>query len=204
MKLIGRATALLLNPKAEWTRIEAEPTTVRAIMTGWVAPLAAIGPIVKLIGSQVAGVTGDGMHMPPPLISAVTEALIGYALSLLGVYVLARIVNGLAVTFKGRRDEVQAMKLAAYGATAMYLAGVFELLPILRWFEFAGLYSMVLIFVGLPIVMHAPKKRVLAYTAVTLLAGIGLIILLTLTVLWTKDMFAPDVPASAWNYTPPE
>jgi hypothetical protein len=48
-----------------------------------------------------------------------------------------------------------------------------------------------------------PRKRALAYTAVTMLAGIALAILLSLIVLWTKDMFTPDIPASAWNYTPP-
>lgn len=202
--MIRRVGAILTTPKTEWVRIAAEPASVRSIMLGWVAPLAAIGPVAKLISSQLLNYMGDGMHMPPPFVSALTEAVIGYLLSLLGVYVLSLIVNGLAVTFKGRSDPVQALKLAAYGATAAYLAGVLQIWPPLEIFQVAGLYSLYLIFAGLPILMHVPRKRALGYTAVTMLAGIAITILLTLVVLATKDVFAPGVPASAWNYTPPE
>lgn len=201
---IRRIGALLATPRAEWVRIAAEPASVRSVMLGWVAPLAAIGPGAKLIASQLIRYTGDGMHMPPPFTTALTEAVISYLLSLVAVYALSLIVNGLAVTFKGKRDNVQALKLAAYGATAAYLAGAFQIWPRLELLEVAGLYSLYLIFAGLPILMHVPRKRALAYTAVTMLAGIGLTILLALVVLWTKDMFTPDMPASAWNYTPPE
>jgi len=203
MVTIARIKAILMTPKAEWVQIAAEPMSVRSIMLGWVMPLAAIGPVAKLIASQLIRYAGDGMHVPPPLASALTEAVLGYLLSLVAVYLLSRIVNGLAVTFKGKRDHVQALKLSAYGATAAYLAGAFQIWPRLEILEVAGLYSLYLIFAGLPILMHVPRKRALAYTVVTMLAGIGLTILLTLTVLWTKDMFSPDIPASAYNYTPP-
>lgn len=201
---IARIGAILTTPKAEWVRIAAEPMSVRSILLGWVAPVAAIGPVAKLIGSQILRYANDGMHLPPPFVSALTEAVISYLLVLVSVYVLALIVNGLAVTFKGKRDLVQALKLAAFGATPSYLAAIFEIWPPLRIFEMVGLYSLYLIFAGLPILMHVPRKRALAYTAVTMLAGIALAILLALIVLWTKDMFTPDIPASAWNYTPPE
>jgi hypothetical protein len=202
--MIRRILAILSTPKAEWVRIAAEPMSVRSIMLGWVVPLAAIGPVTKLISTQLLNYAGGGLPMPPPFTSALTEAVLGYFLSLIGVYVLSLIVNGLGVTFKGRRDHVQALKLSAYGATAAFLAGAFQIWPKLEILEVAGLYSLYLIFVGLPILMHVPRKRALAYTAVTMLAGIGITILLTLVVLWTKDAFTPEIPASAWNYTPPD
>jgi hypothetical protein len=202
--MIRRIWAILSTPKGEWVKIAAEPTSVRAVMLGWVVPLAAIGPLADLIETQALRYMGDGMHLPPPLTSALTEAVVSYALTLVAVFVLAMIVNGLAVTFKGKRDFVRALKLAAYGATPAFLAAGFEVWPPLRLLEVAGLYSLYLILVGLPILMHVPRKRALAYTAVTMLAGIGLAILLSLTVLGTRDIFTPDIPASAWNYTPPE
>ncbi len=202
--MLRRVGAILATPRTEWVKIAAEPASVPSIMIGWVAPLAAIGPVAKLIGSQLIRYTGDGMHMPPPFATALTEAVLSYLLSLVGVYLLSLIVNGLAVTFKGKRDGVQALKLAGYGATAAYLAGIFEIWPPLGILEALGLYSLYLIFAGLPVLMHVPRKRALAYTVVTMLAAIGMTILLTLTVMWTKDMFTPDIPASAWNYTPPE
>lgn len=199
-----RLWKLLSTPKAEWVRIAAEPMSIRSVMLGWVAPLAAIGPVAKLIGSQVLRYMNDGMHMPEPFTSALTEAVIGYALTLLAVYVTALIVNGLAVTFKGKREFVRALKLAAFGATPVYLGAAFEIWPPLRLLEIAGLYSLYLIFAGLPIMMHVPRKRALVYTVVTMLTGIALAILQGLIVIETSDMFTPEIPASAWNYTPPD
>lgn len=202
--MLRRIGAILWTPKAEWVRIAAEPASVRSVMLGWVMPLAAIGPVAKLLSSQMLNYMGDGMHMPPPFVSALTEAVLSYLLSLLAVYVMSLLINGLAVTFKGRRDHVQALKLAAHSATPAYLVGAFQIWPPLELLEAFGLYSLYLIFTGLPILMHVPRKRALAYTAVTMLASIAMTILLTLIVLATRDMFAPGIPASAWNYTPPD
>jgi len=203
-KMLRRLRALFATPKAEWVRIAAEPMSVRRVMLGWVAPLAAIGPVAKLIGSQVLRYMGDGMHLPEPFTSALTGAVIGYMLTLLFVYLLALIVNGLAVTFKGKRDLVQALKLAGYGGTPVYLAAILEIWPPLALLEVVGLYSLYLILAGLPILMHVPRKRALAYTAVTMLIGIGLAILQALIVAGSRDMFTPEIPDSAWNYTPPD
>jgi len=202
--MIARILALLARPKAEWARIDCEPASVRGLMTGWVMPLAAIGPVAKLIGGQFFTYTDDGAKLSQPLMTALTEAVIGYALSVAGLYLLSRLINGLATSFKGRRDPVAAMKVAAYAATPVYLVGIFEIVHVLQWLEIAGLYSLYLLFVGLPAVMHAPRKRVLVYILVTILAGIGMAILFNLVVLGTKGMFTPSLPASAWNYTPPK
>lgn len=202
--MIARIVALLTRPKAEWVRIDCEAASVRGLMLGWVMPLAAIGPVAKLIGGQFFTYTNDGLRLSPPLMTALTEAVISYALSVAGLYVLSRLINGLATSFKGRRDPVAAMKVAAYSVTPAYLAGAFELLHVLQWLEVAGLYSLYLLFVGLPAVMHAPRKRVLVYTMVTILAGIGMAILFNLLVLSTRGVFTPALPPSAWNYTPPK
>src|SRR5258708_6833730 len=48
--MIGRIRAILMEPKAEWPRIDAEPSSVGGVFMGWVVPLAAIGPVAQLIG----------------------------------------------------------------------------------------------------------------------------------------------------------
>ena len=50
--MIGRIQRLILKPKDEWAAIDAEPMTVQGILTGWVAPLAAIGPIAASGATQ--------------------------------------------------------------------------------------------------------------------------------------------------------
>lgn len=200
----ARLWNIMIEPRDEWKVIEAEPDSVRGLMIRWVAPLATIGPLAKLGGSQLFGYNQYGADMRPPLTTAVTEAVVSYVLSLAAVYVLARLINALAVYFSGREDRVQAMKAAAYGGTAAYLAGGFQLVPAFEWMGFVGLYSLYLIFTGLPVVLHVPRRKVFIFTVVTLLASIGLTILLTLTVMLTKGSFTPEFPEAAYNYTPPE
>lgn len=45
------------------------------------------------------------------------------------VYILALIIDALAPTFNGVRNQIQAFKVAAYSFTASALAGVFQILP---------------------------------------------------------------------------
>ena len=76
------------------------------------------------------------------------------------------------------KDRVSAFKLAAYGATASWLAGVFYLLPVLHVLALLGLYSLYLIYTGVPVLMRVPAERALAFTGVLIAIGlvIGLVI----------------------------
>jgi hypothetical protein len=67
---------------------------------------------------------------------------------------------------------VSAFKLAAYAATASWLAGVFTLVPGLSFLSILGLYSLYLLYIGAPILMKVPADRALSYTAVVIVVGI--------------------------------
>lgn len=200
----ARLWNIMIEPRTEWPKIEAEPDTVRALMLRWVAPLAAVGPVAKFAGSQIFGRNRYGADIRPPLSTALTELVVSYALSLIVVYLLARLISALAAYFGGREDRIQAMKAAAYGGTAAYLAGGFQLVPSLEWMSVIGLYSLYLMYTGLPVVMQVPKRKVFIFTVVTLLASIALTIALTLTVMGTRESFTAEFPDAAYNYTPPE
>src|SRR3546814_19914555 len=89
-----------------------------------------------------------------------------------GVWVLAWIINALAPTFEATRNPVQAMKVAAYSATAAWVAGVFQIVPSLGWIgAILGLYSLYLLYLGLPILMKAPAAKAMAYTLATTVAA---------------------------------
>ncbi|MCW3848577.1 YIP1 family protein [Sphingomonas sp. LB-2] len=200
---IARLWGILAEPRAEWAVIETEEDTIRGLMVRWVAPLAAVGPVAKLVGSQLFGRNQYGADMRPPIQTALTEAAVTWLLTLAGVWLLARMISGLAVYFGGRGHRTQAMKVAAYGGTAAFLSGGFALVPRLEWFEALGLYSLYLIFAGLPTLMHVTRRKALVFTVVTLLATIGLTIALTIAVILSKDSFTPEFPDAAYNYTPP-
>ena len=105
--------------------------------------------------------------------------VVGYLLSLAVVYVLALIVNALAPTFGGSKDFVAALKVIAYGSTAGFVGGIFNLLPSLAWIGLlAGFYSIYLIYLGLPVLMRCPPEKAGAYTAVVIVCAILAMIVL--------------------------
>lgn len=103
---------------------------------------------------------------------ALATAILHYALTLGGVYVLAVIVNLLAPSFDGRKDQIHALKLVAYASTASWLSGVFSLIPGLGFLGLLGLYSLYLFYIGLPVLMKSPPEKTLPYTALIIVAAI--------------------------------
>jgi hypothetical protein len=175
MNLVDRVKPILLSPRTEWEVIDAEPTTAAQLYTGYILTLAAIGPIAQIIGYSVFGVSAPFMGTyRVPIGSAITSGLVAYILTLAGTYVLALIIDGLAPTFNGQRSQIQALKVAAYSSTATWVAGIFALIPGLRLLTILGLYSVYLLYLGLPVLMKSPAEKAVAYTAVIILAAIVL------------------------------
>jgi len=172
--LIARVRDLLLQPKEEWPKIAAEPATVGGLYSNYVVYLAAVPVLCTLIGSLIFGYGIGGFTYRPSFFGAVATAILQYAMQLGGVYVFALIIDALAPRFGGQKDRVSAFKLAAYGATASWLAGAFYLLPVLHVLALLGLYSLYLIYTGVPVLMRVPAERALAFTGV--LIAIGLVI----------------------------
>jgi len=175
MNLVDRVKRILMSPRTEWQVIDVEATTPAELYTGYIAPLAAIGPIAQIIGYSVFGITVPFMGTyRVPIGSAITSALVAYVLSLAAVYILALIIDALAPTFNGQKSQIQALKVAAYSSTAAWVAGIFHLIPGLRLLTILGLYSLYLLYLGLPIVMKSSREKAVAYTAVVILAAIVL------------------------------
>jgi len=174
VSLIGRIRAILTRPSSTWDLIEAEPATVADLFKFYVAPLAAVPAVCGLIGVLLFGDGVMDVAYRPGFFTAVAEAVVGYLLTLAGVYVLSRVVDALAPSFGGERDAVQAFKLVAYAGTAAWVAGVFELIPALGWLAgiVGGIYSLYLLYLGLPKLTKAPEERALTYFAVVLVMTI--------------------------------
>ena len=117
--LIGRVQNILLTPKTEWPVIAAEPETVGGLYTKYILLVSALGPVAMFLRYSVFGVgvpfvgtyrmgMGAGIGM----------AVSSYVLGLIAVFLFSLIINVLAPTFGGQKDGVQALKAAAYAATA--------------------------------------------------------------------------------------
>jgi hypothetical protein len=206
--MLGRIKRIILEPKAEWARIDAEPDSVAGIFTRWVLPLAAIPAVAGLIGALVFGYGAFGFVYRPSIAEAAGGALVRYAMTLICTFVLALIIDALAPTFGGTKSKVQAMKVAAYAATASWLAGIFGLVPSLAFLGLLGLYSLYLLYLGLPRLMKVAEDKALPYTLVTIGAAILLAIVVAIVVAPISAMFVTrsalvGAPSAAGTVTVP-
>ena len=176
--IVQRAKDILLTPKETWPVIAAEPATTQSIYVPYVVALAAIGPIAQFIGGQVFGFTAFGVTYHPPIASALVSAILSYGLTLATVFLLALVIDGLAPNFGGQKDQVQALKVAAYSATAGWVGGIFGLVPALGLIgALLGLYGLYLLYLGLPVLMRAPQDKAIGYTAVVVIVAIVLFLI---------------------------
>jgi len=168
MNLVERIKNIIMAPTAEWPAIQREPGDVGYLFINYVAIVAAVPAVCGFVGWQFLGV-----HFGAALVMAVTR----YVLSFVTVYILALIVDGLAPTFGGQQDFAGALKLTVYSATPFWLAGIFLLLPGLGFLMIVGLlYSIYLLWTGVPPLMRAPPDRAVFYTVTVLLCLLVIVI----------------------------
>ncbi|HEY2896571.1 MAG TPA: Yip1 family protein [Gemmatimonadaceae bacterium] len=175
MALVDRVKNILLSPRTEWPVIDAEPATVASLYTGYIVPLAAIPVICQAIGMSMVGITIPfvGTHYRTPIVSAITSAVVMYVFSLIAVFIVALIVDGLAPTFGGTKNQVQALKVVAYSYTASWIGGILSLVPAISIIGVLfGLYSLYLLFLGLPVLMKSPPDKAVGYTVVVVICTI--------------------------------
>jgi len=173
MALIDRVKNILLTPREEWPVIDAEPTTTAELYKGYIMPLAAIGPVASTIGGLAFMYRLYPGTYRPAVGSVISSAVVTYLLMLAGVYVVALIIDALAPSFDGTKNQLQALKVAAYSSTASWVAGIFGLIPALAILGvLLGLYSVYLLYLGLPILMKVPEQKVLGYTVVVIIATV--------------------------------
>jgi hypothetical protein len=170
--MIGRIQRLILKPRDEWAAIDAEPMTVQGILTGWVAPLAAIGPIAHLIQGQVFPMNFFGVTWRPPLIGSIVTAILAWALTIGLTYVWALIIDALAPSFGGTKNPISALKVAAFSATAGWIAAVLGILPALGIIgSLIGLYNIYLFWIGGPMLMKVPQDKAVGFVVVSIIVG---------------------------------
>jgi hypothetical protein len=169
MNLVARVQAILLNPKTEWPVIEREPGDVGFLFINYVAILAAIPAVCGFVGLSIVGVGGYRAG----LFSGLLVAIVGYILAFVGVFVMALIIDALAPSFNGQKNFNNALKLMVYSYTAAWLGGVFSLIPAIAILgALCGLYSLYLLYLGIPVLMKSPDDKSLVYTVVAVVCAI--------------------------------
>jgi hypothetical protein len=178
--LVTRVKNIILSPKTEWPVIDAEPETIGGLYTRYIMILAAIAPIAMAIGLFLFGLNLFVVVIHPSPTYILSNAITQYVLALVGTFVLALIIDFLAPTFGGTSNRIQALKVAAYCYTPAWVAGILYIIPSLGMLVLlAGLYSLYLLYLGLPVLMRCPKDKSIGYTIVTVLCAIVMAVVIS-------------------------
>ena len=183
MDIVSRVQAILIKPKEEWAAIKAESTTVSQLFTSYAVIVAAIPAVSQFIGLAVLGRQipfrgtvryGFG--------TAFFYAVFSYVAALVAAYVLGIVINALASSFSSKQDQLSAMKLSVYSLTAAWVAGILNLIPVLRMLTWVGfLYALYILYLGFSAeLMETPRDKVLPYFLVSLAVAFAVTVILNL------------------------
>jgi hypothetical protein len=179
MNLSERAKRILLKPKEEWQTISGETTSIPELYKAYIAILAAIGPVASIIGMSIVGIRLPFVgSFRVSIFTSIASAVVHYILMLVGVYVLALIIDGLAPRFSGEKNINQAFKVATYSYTPGWIAAIFWIIPSLSPLGILGLYGLYLLYLGLPVLMKSPKEKSLGYTVAVIIAAIVIFVVI--------------------------
>lgn len=176
MNAAARAKAILVDPAAAWRRIDKDLGDPAYLLSRYVAVLALIPALSGFIGATLIGVIApSGAILRADLIDGLLGAIFSYAASCAIVLLLGLIIDLLAPLFGGRRDFEDAFKLAVYSFTPLWLAGIFLLLPGLRFLLLTGAYGIYLIRLGAPRLIKVPEQQAAKFTVLIVICAGGLL-----------------------------
>lgn len=190
-KIIERVKSILLSPKDALTAVKSEEMSIADFMKEYVAILAAIPAIAQFIGLALVGHSVFGRRS---FIGTLFYAALFYIFSLVSIFVYSKVIDALAPRFNATKHDSSAFKLTVYAWTPAFVAGIFHIIPGLQVLAMlGGLYGIYILYLGLPILMESPEDKTVAYTVVSLI--VGLILMVVIGSIATVIAFGSAVPA---------
>lgn len=166
MDLLERTRAIILRPRETWAMVKGEQTTAKELFTSYAAILALVPPLAQFVGFSL-------VERRMPVQGGLAMALFVYGFSLLGVYLMAYVANWLAPKFNSQRNMTSAMKAIVFSCTPMWIASILTPIPGLSVLVIVGaLYSLYLLYHGLPAMMDTPPGKRIGYIAAVLVVSI--------------------------------
>lgn len=151
--------------------------------------MALIPVICAFIGTtQFGWRASDQPAIMLSLSTAFTLAVFFYALMLVGVAVMGRVIWWMARDYPQRPSLASCRVFAGYVATPMFLSGLVALYPLVWLCALVGTLALVytgyLLFVGIPLFLSIDREESLRFSGSTLAIGVLVLeVLLALTVL---------------------
>ncbi|NNC71373.1 MAG: DUF1282 family protein [Sphingomonadaceae bacterium] len=168
MNLVDRVQNILMTPRTEWKKIADETQSVRELFTGYAMILAAIPAVLGILLGFVFGRGYSGFDY------LLMNAILNYAIGLAVLYVAGIAAAALAPSFDGQKDQIAGMKTVIYSCTAIWVATVFLVLPLLGpLILLAGfVYAAYLLYLGCQETLKIPENNAIGFTAVIIIGAL--------------------------------
>ncbi|WP_133406425.1 Yip1 family protein [Parashewanella tropica] len=197
--ILNHLMGLYTQPKQEWHNIEKNHESLKSSLSH-VLLVALIPAICAYIGSAHIGwnpvASAEKLFLTSH--SAVLMSVGMYFGLIIGVLALAYLAHWMAKTFDANPTFTQAIELASYTATPMFMVGLSALYPEL-WFMMTvaliGIsYSVYLLYTGVPIIMNIPEEKGFIYASSLVTCGLVLLVglMATSVILWSNG-FGPEL-----------
>lgn len=189
--ILNHLMGLYTHPKEEWHTIEKNHEALRSSLSH-VLLIALIPAVCTYLASTMFG---WNLGVSDPLFltkqSALMMSISMYFGLIAGVFALAYLAYWMAKTFDAQPSYTQAIELAAYTATPLFMVGLAALYPALWFMMIVGLvglsYSVYLLYTGVPIIMNIPEEKGFIYASSVVTAGLVLLVALMASsvILWS-------------------
>lgn len=179
---------LLAHPGREMRDIKQENETLSHHYTHHVLLMALVPVLCAFIGTtQVGWDIGIERTIPLSLTTAFSLAVLFYALILLGVAVMGRVIWWMARDYPQRPSLSRCRVFAGYVATPLFISGLVALYPLVWLCVLVGAlalaYTGYLLYVGIPLFLNIDREESLRLSGSTLAIGILVFeVLLAMTV----------------------
>ncbi|KKD01443.1 MULTISPECIES: Yip1 family protein [Photobacterium] len=178
--ILGHLFGLYTHPKKEWHNIDEQHEGMQSSLSH-IMLIALLPPIFAYISSVFIGWrvgAVDPIYLTPS--SALFMSIAMYFALIGGVFALAYLTYWMSHTFGSTPTYTQALELAAYTATPLFMVSIAALYPQLWFLMMAGLvgitYSVYLLYTGVPILMHIPEERGFIYASSIVTCGLVLLV----------------------------
>jgi hypothetical protein len=167
---------ILKNPKDCWPRLRSDPRDIPQLYSTYLIPLVGVSAICQFIGQSMVGVPVPLVGtIRVPVISAFISCAMTAAIQLAVVYFGAWLMEQLAPKFNGSAPLEASFKLLAFSMTPGLVAGVLGIYPPLMMLGlFFGLYSLYLLWVGLPAMIDIPAEKRVPFLAAVVVASMAI------------------------------
>lgn len=189
--MFGHVLGLLFYPRTEWEKIgNLTDDQVKRLL-----PYPIVMCLLPALGFYI-GTTKVGWTVIAEDVVRVTEAsaiplaVLTYVALLGAIVFIGVMVNWMSQTYQVKTFPIKGVVTMGYAATPIFLAGALAAYPI-WWLDIilgtaAGVYTIYLVYMAIPIMMHVPRSLGFLYaSAVFMVALVYIVVVLVgITIVW--------------------